>query len=132
VKASKVEPVTYRDKRIRAELHAHDGDPLRITPDVQKLLRITKAQCWDYEEEVRLFVPLKKAKWDGKYHFWPFDDDLRLVEVIIGPECIESVSTIEALANPQVYVSKARLAWRSFTVVPNGNLLSSNLKTALA
>ena len=109
------------------ELDLGHGDALRIPTDLQRLLRVTKAQCWSYEEEIRVFIRLVEAKLEGKLHFWAFNDDLRLVEVIIGPESNESVGAIERLAGPEVYVSKARLAWRSFTVVPWGTHLSSKL-----
>jgi hypothetical protein len=127
LRESKVEAVKYEDKRIRIELDLGQGDALRIPTDLQRLLRVTKARCWSYEQEFRVFIRLIEAKLEGKLHFWPFNDDLRLVEVIIGPESNESVSALERLAGPEVYVSKARLAWRSFTVVPWGTHLSSRL-----
>jgi hypothetical protein len=123
-----VEAVKYEDKRLRTVLAASGGNPVGIPPDLQKLLLVTKARCWEYEEEFRLFIALSKARLDGKFYFWPFSADLRLVEVIIGPECKESVSAIERIAGPNVYASKARLAWRTFTIVPAGDHLSSKLR----
>jgi hypothetical protein len=117
LRESKVEAVKYEDRRIRTELDLGQGDALRIPTYLQRLPRVTKARCWNYEQEVRVFIPLIEAKLEGKLHFWPFNDDLRLVEVIIGPESNESVVALERAAGPEVYVSKARLAWRSFTVV---------------
>lgn len=69
VRASRIEGVTYCDKRMRAELHTHCGDPQQIPPDLQKLLRVTKARCWEYEEEVRLIVPLGQSQMGWKISF---------------------------------------------------------------
>ena len=58
------------------------------------------------------------------HHFVPFDDDMRLAEVILGDRCQESLEAFRERLQckfPSVVAFKARLAYRSFRVVLNGH-----------
>jgi hypothetical protein len=74
---------------------------------------------WEYERETRLFVDLEGLKSEGSKYFLPFSADLRLREVILGPRCEIGIDGIRNLVGSDIVVSKARLAFRSFKVVPH-------------
>ena len=83
----------------------------------------TKSRHWEYEEELRLFITLADATKELELYFWPFSDDMRLVEVILGARCDLSLSDVRSLAaatTPTAFVYRARLARRSFDIVPDG------------
>lgn len=120
-KRSRVQKVQYKDKRIRDEL----GDrktPLKIADKFQKQLVRTKFSHWEYEEEYRVFVPLKNTLKEGMMRFCNFDQNLQLAEVILGPQCNLSLKTVRQLTRkhyPHAVAYKARLAFKSFKVVPD-------------
>lgn len=117
---SEVQKVEYRDKRILSSL-GDAGDPLDLSPELQTLLMCTKCHEWSYEQERRRFVDLAVATQEADLHFVPFDDLLRLAEVILGPNCEEPLHSVRHLCSvryPLARVFSARLAWKHFKVVP--------------
>ena len=122
LRQSTVQPVEYADQRIRVGVarHATSGGIANVFKD--QLVR-TKSQDWWYEEELRVFVNLAEATKELELYFWPFTDGMRLAEVILGARCALSLSdvrTLTAATNPSAFVYKARLARRSFHIVPDG------------
>lgn len=88
-------------------------------------LRYTKFKDWEYEKEFRLFVKLAFAKKQGELHFMPFSDQLRLVEVILGPSCTTPVDEIKDIVNnykDKVWVSKSRIAFSKFGVTKDHSI----------
>lgn len=82
----------------------------------------TKAAEWRYEQEVRVIVTLQNMQAEGRLHFMPFGESLCLREVILGPECTQSLEATRKLVAPvrdDVVVIQARRADRFFTVVPD-------------
>ena len=117
---SKVHDVKYDDKRLRVALEA-DSDPTSLPVALQEKLRRTKCHEWAYEKEQRMLVPLHEAHQVGTLHFRSFDSELRLAEVILGPNCnesLESVQTVVAHHWPSARTYRSRLAWQHFKVVP--------------
>jgi hypothetical protein len=118
-----IRPVTYSTKRF-----ALRPDPLKPSgaPDqesVQKLM-FTKYNHWRYEAELRAFVPLNPSESENGLFFSEFGPQLKLTSVIVG--ALSSLSrgkVVEALGNlaSDVELIKARLAFRSFRVVPQRN-----------
>jgi len=118
-----IQPVTYSTKRF-----ALQPDPLKPNgaPDqelVQKLM-FTKYDHWQYEAELRAFVPLDPSESENGIFFSEFGPKLKLTSVIVG--ALSSLSrdeVVEALGNlaSDVELIKARLAFRSFLVVPQRN-----------
>ncbi|MDO8800990.1 DUF2971 domain-containing protein [Phenylobacterium sp.] len=112
-------PVTYQ-----AKLH-----PDLITPALNRAemgegavlkLLSTKYSHWRYEREIRMFMDLEVAQTEGALYFHPFDDEMRLTEVIIGAQCtIKRAALADALGDlaGEVATEKARLAFRSFNVI---------------
>jgi hypothetical protein len=117
-----VQTVEYQDKRLRAAL-PDDKDPDTIPMAIQDRLCRTKSRDWQYEQELRVFVDLTKATTEDGLHFWLFDENMRLAEVILGPRCdrkLSTITTLVAATSPDAVVFKARLAFRSFRVVLDG------------
>lgn len=123
VKADEVEEVKYADELLTVRLDG-EQEPLSIPDDLQDLLFVTKFRHWEYENEVRRFVPLSEAKQEGELYFWPFEDGMRLREVILGPLCprseLEPVRALVAESKADALVSRARLGFGSFEVRPDG------------
>ncbi len=114
--------IDYRDERVRAQL-PDDKDPTVIPEALKQDLCRIKSRDWKYEQEIRRLVAMSKAMTDGIHHFWPFDDDLRLTEVILGPRCDEHLSAMKAMVaatGAKAVAFKARLAFKSFRVVLDG------------
>ena len=61
LKRSLAEKIEYQDERIFDELGTSE-DPSKISSNLQNLLVKTKFRHWEYEEEYRVFVMLKKNK----------------------------------------------------------------------
>jgi len=117
---SRLERVKYKDKRLLARLD-EETRPAEISNELQKQLLCTKYRHWRYEAEWRIFVPLKDTIPEGRLHFYPFQDDLQLAEVILGPQCDLSLREIRRLTKlryPDAVTYRARLALKFFSVVP--------------
>jgi hypothetical protein len=97
--------------------------------DAKKLLS-AKHESWAYEQEYRIFCPLKDKKPEHGNYFEGFSNHLKLIEVILGHRCDISLETIKKLtgqfADP-VYVLKTRLAFTKFQVVEDKSFRSSKL-----
>ena len=75
---------------------------------------------------VQLRGSLADAEFDAakKIYFWPFDDDMRLREVRLGPlaphEELEPVRLLVKQSGLDAAVSRARLGFGAFEVRPDG------------
>lgn len=89
-------------------------------PDVKTLLK-TKFKHWKYEEEFRLFVNLNDCIKEEKLYFYKLGNDVQLKGIILGPLCDMSQITISRhlVKNNKLKITKARLAFRNFSVVRN-------------
>jgi hypothetical protein len=115
-----VEWVPYDGQRVRRKL-GDDEDPRNLNAELQRKLRCTKYEHWRYEEEIRMFTSLADAMPEGRLHFWPFSSGLELREVILGTLCelpLEEVRALTVLKYPRAITYRARLAVKSFNVVP--------------
>ncbi|WP_143106009.1 DUF2971 domain-containing protein [Bradyrhizobium sp. Gha] len=98
-----------------------DPDPTKLPTALQERLLYTKAKAWAYENEVRRLVDLKDMDQDGSLCFCPFSSSLILHEVIIGARCSLQLRAVRKLLRtyqPQAIAFKARLAFKSFSIVP--------------
>ena len=115
-------PVTYSSKRLSQEAEKiMDGGEI----DEALMLRLltTKYYHWQYEKELRRFVPLEEKDKNG-FYFADFSEDLMLKQVIVGSlSDISRAEVTEALGSlmNKVEVFKARPAFKSFRVVRNKN-----------
>ena len=115
VKANDVQDVTYLDERCMLP------ESLRTTAQPGPLF-LSKGKDWAYETECRRIVDLSEARQEGEHHFWPFGDDLLLREVVAGPRCGLSEGCLRRILGADfkdVHLTKARLGFRRFEVVPN-------------
>lgn len=123
VKADLLEPVEYTDSLLTARLN-DETDPSELPDELQRALLVTKFHHWQYETEVRRFVSLSDANRQDGIYFWPFDENMILREVVLGPLCprseLEPMRASVASANVPAVVSRARLGFGSFEVRPDG------------
>ncbi|RUW57016.1 DUF2971 domain-containing protein [Mesorhizobium sp. M8A.F.Ca.ET.021.01.1.1] len=106
--------VTYSQDRPEIDLSRKPQES-----DIQPLLFI-KGPDWRYEEEYRVWTRLENRDPTHNVYFLPFDKDLVLREVIVGPICTVTKADLEPLVQglmPAVSLIKARLAFESFKVV---------------
>jgi hypothetical protein len=114
---NEVQEVLYEEKRPR--MGPHEDPPT----DLQDPLFRTKFIGWKYEQERRRLVDLSKAKQEKWLYFMPFDEDLRLKEVILGEKndlSLEAIRKLTKATNPGAVVFKTRLERRSFRIVGDG------------
>ena len=120
VRREKAQQVQYADTRLRRQAKkVHDVS--NMDSALRDLLICTKFRHWEYEAEHRVEVPLKECIAEGKNYFYSFNSDLKLAEVVLGPLCETSVSTVRKLVGlnyPSATTFQARLAIKSFAIVP--------------
>ncbi len=90
--------------------------------DLSLKLLTTKYEHWIYEDEVRILINLSDAFYEKGRYFLSYCDALKLKEVIIGPRCDltkEHLSQTALAEFPNIKITKSRLAFQSFKVVPN-------------
>ncbi|OAI23909.1 DUF2971 domain-containing protein [Methylomonas koyamae] len=112
-------PVIYSKRLLDVDLHIKSGKPPKELVD--RLIR-TKFYDWKYESEVRLFVGLDHKTAEGGRYFFPFSDEVRLAEVILGPKCdlpVDGVRELLRSQNSSANVIKARIAFSRFEVLEN-------------
>lgn len=110
--------VTYSKGR----LAVGDGFLRKGNPPSGQVERLfcTKFEHWRYEEEVRVIVRLEEASKEAGYYFRRFDKDLELKEVVAGARCTVGKAQLRSSLgslSTAVTITKARLAFRSFSVV---------------
>jgi hypothetical protein len=122
VRWNRLEKVCYEAERLRFTF-TEPFDPAALSDDTLRTFACTKGQDWSYENEFRRLIDLSKVLSEPPDYFVPFDDEMRLAEVIIGERCEAPLDPtrdrVSAKASSAV-TFKARLAYRSFRVVLNG------------
>ena len=110
--------VTYQIDRLELE------DETLTEETVMRFLS-TKYNGWSYEEEVRVMTTLSERTPQDQNYYADFGDELRLSEVIVGAlgdvsrKDLEEELNRASLGRSNIKLSKARLAFRSFAVVPD-------------
>jgi hypothetical protein len=82
----------------------------------------TKAKCWEYEAERRLFIPFEKCRREKRYHYYPFSKTLTLREIYVGASSTLREATLRKAIDglmPEVKIIKVRPAFGSFTLTPD-------------
>lgn len=114
----KVVTVTYQATRI--EFNEAD-----LTVESIESFLSTKYSEWNYEKEVRIVTELAEVYQIDKNYYADFNEDLVLREVVVGALCEISRDEVATevcgagLDFSGVGLSKARLAFKSFAVVPD-------------
>ena len=120
------EKVFYKEERviIKNIEQLEQGRDLFADENLINRLRRTKYKGWEYEDEYRAFVSLEEIIREGEFHFHPFGDNLRLIEVILGARCTLSLDAVQQLTrtqHPDAVVIKARTARQHYRVVPEAS-----------
>jgi hypothetical protein len=112
-------PVKYTKNRLNVDIEElHDRGMLdkRV---MDRLLK-TKYVDWNYEREVRVYSSIKDKYEQTGLFFYPFDEKLRLAEIIAGPLCEISENEIKKNLSEKdlgVKIVKSRLAFKTFSDV---------------
>lgn len=86
------EPVAYVDNLLEYPVLSADAERnVATTRHFPKTLIFTKFSNWQYEEEIRMIVPLFGHKGENGLYFYPLDRHFALREVILGCRCSTSV-----------------------------------------
>jgi hypothetical protein len=110
--------IEYDADRFDFDVEGCIGTPAAF--DLTQRLLYTKFKEWAYEEEVRVYMSLDSSTDQDGLYFADFGPNLSLREVILGPRCEVPIAAVRSLvtqAIPTVSVIKARLAFKSFSVV---------------
>lgn len=121
-RGNEVLSVVYEKKRHRLKSGTNEDDS-SISLELQNRLFQTKYEGWSYEQEIRRIVDLSKAQQENGLYFLPFDDDLRLREIILGARnelSLESIRALTKSTNEGVAVFKTRLERRGYRIVADG------------
>jgi hypothetical protein len=117
VKDGFAKKITYQDDRVRdAEIRG------KTDKEILDLLLHTKFESWRYEQEWRVLLNLGDSISEGGLHFYRFNEQLKLTEVILGAECSiahREVQHLVATHHPQANTIKARLAFEKFRIAPD-------------
>jgi hypothetical protein len=117
--ACDLQRINYKPERLTPILcREHTSHP---PEELTRLLLTTKFSRWEYEKERRVLPRLSEMTKRGELYFKPFDDRLRLVEVIAGSRCCIGwrhplADAVSGLPQKPKLV-KARLSFRKFKVV---------------
>lgn len=111
-------PVTYSQSRIEI-------DPTNLDEALLRQLISTKAKDWEYEQEQRVFSRLEDADPSNGYYFQDFGAEIALREVIVGAlnkldrKTLLAELTSAGFKPNDVTLTKARMAFKTFTIVPD-------------
>jgi hypothetical protein len=111
------ESVIYDEQRSVAEAKRILAG--RADEATMKKFLLTKYAHWHYEQELRVFARLNERDPASGMYFFDFSSDLRLSEVIVGPECeLTRAEITEALGElgGSVSLRNARLAFKTYRV----------------
>jgi len=117
LKEGYAEKITYQNDRLRDEEFVKKTDQ-----EILDLLLYTKFESWRYEREWRVLLELADVTPEGDLHFFAFDDQLRLAEVVLGVDCtlsIEAVRKLLSIHHSSATSVRTRLALGSFAMVPD-------------
>lgn len=121
VEALLAKEVQYSSARLKLKMPKGTKS---ITPKLADLLICTKFESWSYEREWRLLCDLTNWENEGGLYFMPFSKSLKLVEVILGSLCNFNLVKVRKLVDARhqgVMTYGARLAYRSFRIIPKGS-----------
>lgn len=112
-------PVIYATKPFKIPTNPETGLP-QLNDELVDQLQRTKFADWRYEDEVRVYVKLDHDVRESGLYFYHFDEWIVLKEVVLGPRCellLESLKALLGSSQPEVTVTRSRLATQSFDVI---------------
>lgn len=121
LKSDLVKDVIYQQDRSMVDFD-RVSDSFVVDDNLRERLLLTKSIHWEAEDEVRIIVDLSKAKRDGQLYFRPFNSDMVLTRVILGPNCAldpHAVRDLVRLTHPHAIAFRSRAEYGGFKVVFN-------------
>ena len=121
VPEERIYEVLYESMRLkREEIAAKLAKPGATANDVRQVF--AKSTHWSYEKEFRIWYNLTEIKCDKStgLYFSPFDDNLKPMEVIVGPACGIEVDVLKKVLSgyrQRISIRRARPAFKSFKIV---------------
>ncbi len=108
------------DKLPRAVNYVKQRTSITDRPTKREIsdLLFTKYWGWSYEEEMRCWCDLTNCS--GEKYFYPFDESVKVREVILGPFCGTPTAELDKVImryGASIRVVKSWLANRSFEIV---------------
>lgn len=113
-----VSKVEYSEIRLEFDIEKKLTDGGFSEKDAS-LTAITKFKDWTYEQEIRVFVELKKCQVRDNLYFEKLDNSIKIVGFVLGPLCTLSLEEIKKALpeGHQLHVSRSCLANESFDIV---------------
>ena len=101
-----------------------------ITKEETEGIWLTKYESWQYEQELRVICSKKDCKEKNGLLFHPFNHDISLKGIVLGPLCEIAISHIEAALprKEEIEIIKSRLAFRSFNIVQQRRFKKINIE----
>jgi len=123
LKSDLVREVNYEEDRAMVDFDK-ESDSFVVDNRLEERLLLTKSIHWKPEEEVRIIVDLlsSKVRRDRQLYFRPFDSDMVLTRVILGPNCAldpHAVRDLVRVRHPLAIVFRSRAEYGGFKVVFN-------------
>lgn len=119
LRAGALTKVTYRQERSEGGNLSQMLAEGRLSQEWMMDVLSTKFAHWSYEAEHRAFLNLDPSTIEDGLYFKSFDDDMRLVRLIVGPKSSvtrrDLAYALGPLA-PQVRCIKSRLAFKTYEV----------------
>jgi hypothetical protein len=114
--AAEFKKVNYVDERLKPNTQLLNAHSPQTEQHIVELLT-TKFRHWEYEREWRLFVKLNEQDAATGFYWYPFSEDVQLVEVMIGACSTAKRAEVLAAWGSDIDISNARLAFHTFEVV---------------
>jgi hypothetical protein len=116
-----VKDVIYEEDRAMEDFYISINSFI-VDDNLRERLLLTKSIHWKPEDEVRMIIDLSNARRDGQLYFRPFDSDMVLTRVILGPNCAldpKAVRELVRFRHPRAIVFRSRAAYGKFQVAFN-------------
>ena len=123
-------PVKYRKNRFEIDFEKKIRLKEIITKEETEGIWLTKYESWQYEQELRVICSKKDCKEKNGLLFHPFNHDISLKGIVLGPLCEIAISDIEAALprKEEIEIIKSRLALRSFNIVQQRRFKKINIE----
>jgi len=111
--------VMYVEQRLKAEIeNSNFSDD---TNSAGYKLITTKYRDWEYENEIRLIIPLESARYEDPNYFASYCKAFMLREIVVGVRSKITNQDLLASLSPEdadVSIIRSRLAPDSFQIIP--------------
>ncbi|WP_159442782.1 DUF2971 domain-containing protein [Agrobacterium rosae] len=120
VNETKWDKVQYVDQRPRLGDYGVDNIAALKADNLRDISR-KKFKSWSYEKEWRYFLSFKKPDFVDGHYFLDFDDELKLIGVVLGERSTVTKEQIAAMidAHPSIKIGFARAAFSRFSLILN-------------